>query len=90
MHKQARHQWTSSSAHTCQGCAAKGTAEARHAENAHGTHGVFFSARPTEGMWHAMSDPILTYTDDTDRWRVGASGTAYPPTPTSTPEADPA
>lgn len=79
MHKQARHQWQATSARTCHGCAAKGTAEERHSDPKRATHGVYFGARPTEGMWHAMSDPVLSYEDDDTRWVTGASGTVYPP-----------
>lgn len=60
----------------CHGCAARDKAEKKARDNKHvRSEGLGFPTRPDEGMWHAMSDPILTYDDRLDQ--VGASGVDY-------------
>lgn len=80
MHAQAKGHWHASNAIRCHGCTVRAEAEegARKAKNLRA--GAYFAARPGEGMWHAMSDPILTYDDPGDRPVTGASGIVYPPT----------
>lgn len=65
MHKEARGHWSSTKAHHCYACEARGRAETGASKNAGDKqlHGYYFSASPDEGMFHAMADPILDYED---------------------------
>lgn len=80
MHAEAKDHWHPSKAIRCHGCTAKATAEDRAAKEKNLRRGAYYVARPDDGMWHAMTDPVLSYDDDTTRWVTGASGTVYPPT----------
>lgn len=86
MHAEAKNHWHGSEAIRCHGCTAKNAKEDAAAESGRARRGAYFVARPDDGMLHAMSDPVLTYEDDTDRWRTGASGTVYPPDPKDDPD----
>ena len=80
MHKDAKTHWHASEAIRCHGCTAKHAKEDAAVEAGKTRRGAFFTARPDDGLLHAMSDPILTYEDDDTRFVTGASGLVYPPT----------
>ena len=80
MHRDARGHFHSSGPIPCHACIPKNAAEDAAAKGDHHQRGTYYAARPDEGIWHAMSDPILTYEDDSSRWVTGASGYVYPPT----------
>lgn len=79
MHKDAKGHFAGSKAHRCHGCTAKAQAEDAAAKDKNHRRGAYFGAVPSDGLWHAMSDPVLTYEPDETRVVVGASGTLYPP-----------
>lgn len=78
MHAQAKSHWHATDAIRCHACTAKAAKEDAAARDGTLRRGAGFSARPDEGMVHAMSDPILT-PHDTGGVTVGASGIAYLP-----------
>lgn len=88
MHAQAKQHWHASDAIRCHACTAKNAREDAAAKDGNLRRGAWYVARPDDGMWHAMSDPVLTYPDDTTRWRVGASGHTYPPERPAPPDPD--
>lgn len=85
MHKDGKTHWHATDAIRCHACTAKNAKEDASSKGGNLRRGAFFAARPDDGMWHAMSDPVLTYEDPTTRVVEGASGLAYLPT---SPPAD--
>lgn len=80
MHAQAKNHWHPSDAIRCHACTAKAAKEDAAGKDGNLRRGAYYTARPDDGMWHAMSDPVLTYDEPGTRFIVGASGTTYPPT----------
>lgn len=83
MHKDARGHFHGSQAIICHGCAEKERSERAGRNNPQERLGSYYTARPDDGLWHAMSDPVLTYPPDTAE-QAGVSGVVYSPGQDST------